>query len=478
MSEGFRSDLDYFFKPRTIAVIGASPKHGINRAIFSNFLKSGYKGKVFPVNPKYEEFEIDGKKFKVYKSVKDIPEEVDLAVISVRAQFVPAIAEECGQKGVKAVVVISGGFKEIGPQGAERERKLREVAKKYGFRVIGPNCVGVLDTSTGVDTFFLPHERMARPKPGGVAFISQSGAFAGAIRDAAAMSGIGLEKVISHGNKVDVNEADLLDYLREEPSIKVIAIYLEGLEPGEGPRFMEALKRTSLEKPVIIVKAGKTKRGTAAVSSHTGSLAGSYEVYSAAIRQAGGIEVRDFQEMFDTIKYLLTQPLPQGNRLLIVTNGGGFGVMSADAAELEGFEVPELSEELQKKMREVGNYPETVSTHNPVDVIGDTDAMRYKVALDVALPSDEVDAALVNLLMQVPNLGEEVVDYVAEMKKYNKPVIVAYIPGVFANKVVARLNQMGVPTYETPERALRALRNALNYANWLKRVKAKEYARN
>ncbi len=472
MSE-YRSQLDYFFNPRTIAVIGASPKHGINRAIFSNFLKSGYKGKLYPVNPKYDEFEIDGRKFKVYKSVKDIPDEIDLAVISVRAPLVPAVAEECGQKGVKTVIVISGGFKEIGPQGAEREKKLKEIAKKYGFRLIGPNCVGVLDTRTGVDTFFLPHERMARPKPGGVAFISQSGAFAGAISDAAAMENIGLEKVISYGNKADVDDADLLEYLKDDDNIKVIAIYLEGIEPGEGPRFMKALRETSLVKPVIIVKAGKSKRGTAAVASHTGSLAGSYEIYRAAIRQAGGIEVRDFQEMFDTIKLLLTQPLPKGNRVLIVTNGGGFGVMSTDAAEFEGFEVPELSEELQAKMREVGKYPEIVITHNPVDVIGDTDAWRYKAAIDTALPSDEIDAALVNLLMQVPNLGEEVVDYIVEAKRFNKPIVVAYIPGVFANKVVKRLDEQGVPTYPTPERALRALRNALDYANWLSRMRSK-----
>ncbi len=472
-SPDFKEKLDKFFYPRSIAVVGASPTHPLNRAIFTNFLKSGYTGKLYPVNPKYDEFEVEGKRFKVYKTVLDIPDEVDLVIISVRAKFVPDIVRQCGEKGVPAVTIISGGFKEIGEVGAERERQVKELAKKYGIRIVGPNCVGILDTRSGVDMFFLPPERMARPKPGGVAFITQSGAFAGAISDAAAMAGIGLEKVISYGNKCDVNDADLLYYLKDDDNIKVIAIYLEGLEPGEGPGFMEALRETAMVKPVVIVKAGKTKRGTAAVSSHTGSLAGSYQIYKTAIRQAGGIEVRDFEEMFDTIKYLLGQPLPKGNRLLIVTNGGGFGVMSTDAAEMENFDVPELSDELQAKMREVGSFPETVSTHNPIDVIGDTDAMRYKVVLDTVLPSDEVDAVLVNLLMQVPNLGEEVVDYVVEAKKYGKPIIVAYIPGVYANEVVKRLEPHGIPIYQTPERAIRALRNAYDYYRWLQKARQK-----
>ena len=458
--------LDCFFSPSSVAVIGASPKHPVTSVILRNFISGKYSGKIYPVNPKYEE--IFG--LKCYKSILEIPDQVDLAVIAIPAPAVPKVVEECGKKGVKGAVVISGGFKEIGPEGAERERKLVEAAKKYNMRIIGPNCIGVLDTVTGVDTFFLPPERMKRPKPGGMAFISQSGAFAAAICDWAASEGIGLGKCISYGNKSDVDDSDLLEYLSEQPDVKVIAAYIEGVDPGEGPEFMKAIKNASKKKPVLVVKAGKTKRGTAAVASHTGSLAGSYTIYKYAIKQSGGIEVPNFEEMFDAVKAFLTQPLPKGNKVLIVTNGGGCGVMTVDAAESLGLVVPEVPEELQRKLRETGHFPPHTILHNPIDVTGDTDALRYKLALDVVLPTDVVDAAIVDLLFQTPNLGLEVVDYIAECaQRYNKPILVAYVGGEFALKGIKRLEEKGVPCYPSPERAVKALYYLVKYSEWLEK---------
>jgi len=262
--------LEPFFKPGSVAVIGASAKTGtIGNVILRNFLKRSFRGKAYPVNPKYSHIQ----KAKCYPSVREVPGPIDLAVVAIPAPSVPKVIRECAEKGVKAAVIISGGFSETGPEGAKREQELKRIVNETGIGIIGPNCLGVHDATTGVDTIFLPDIKCSRPPKGNIAFITQSGAFAGAVLDWLSTENIGLSKCISYGNACDVNEAELLEYLAQDENTKVITMYLEGIRNGR--KFMETARKAARKKPIIAIKAGRTKRGKAAVQSHTGSMAGS-----------------------------------------------------------------------------------------------------------------------------------------------------------------------------------------------------------
>ncbi|MDO8124943.1 MAG: CoA-binding protein [Candidatus Hermodarchaeota archaeon] len=332
------ADLEPFFNPKTVAVVGASArKASVGGVIFRNFLKPAFKGTVYPINPRTT----DVLGITSYDRVSSVPDPIDLTVIAVPAGIVPKIMLDCEEKGVKAVIIISGGFKEIGSEGAYLEQQIVEITQRSGIRVIGPNCIGIYDTNTGVDTTFLPASRMGRPGKGYISFISQSGAFAAAVLDMNAQSGLGVSRVVSFGNKADVNEIDLIDYLGKDPETRVIVEYLEGLSPSTGGQYLQTAKMVTQEKPIIVVKAGRSARGSVAAVSHTGALAGDARLYDFAFHQAGIINALDFEDGFEMAKTLASQPPAKGNRILIVTDAGGAGVMAVDACDALGLRVPE-----------------------------------------------------------------------------------------------------------------------------------------
>ncbi|MFX1520900.1 MAG: acetate--CoA ligase family protein [Promethearchaeota archaeon] len=452
--------LKWFFEPKSVAIIGASAKIGkIGNVIFQNFTSVQFGGKVYPVNPK--ETEILG--YYCYKSVKDIPEEVDLAIIAIPAKFVPPVVKECGEKGVKSIIIVSAGFAEIGGEGAILEREIISTAKKFHMRLLGPNCIGVFDANTHVDTIFLPVVRMARPNPGKIAVISQSGAFMSSLLDWTAAEGLGLSKAISIGNKADVDESDLLEYLADDPYTKVITAYLESVKNGN--KFIKITKKVTKHKPIILMKAGRTKGGASAAASHTGALAGSDEVFKAVFRQVGILRVENSEQMLDLANSLAFQLPAKGDRILIVTNGGGAGVMAVDKLEQLGLKVPVLSEELQNQMMQ--HYPSYCVARNPVDLTGDCNAERYRIALELGLSSDEVDAALVILLFQTPTLEIEAVDVVQSAQRFKKPIVVACVGGELAAVFSRKLEKFDIPVYPIPERAALAMWGLVEHGKWL-----------
>jgi len=444
--------LDKFFHPSSVAIIGASHTSGkLGYIVLQNFIRENFEGGVYPVNP--DTSPIMGKK--VYSSVKDLPGSVDLAVIVVPSVSVPAVVKECSDKKIPSIVVISGGFSEIGTKGIILEDKLKKAVKesKGRTRIVGPNCVGVLVPRNRVDTVFLSMERMKRPKEGNIAFISQSGAVGSTVLDWLAKEGIGISKFISYGNGVDVNESDLLEYLAEDEETKVIAVYIEGLK-SEGKIFVDILKKVCRKKPVVVLKAGKSQKGSKAAASHTGSLAGSSRIYSAAFKQAGVIEAKNWEELFDFVKAFGMQPVPKSNRLAIITDGGGFGVLATDEAERQEIQLPEPSDQLKKSLQ--SKMPPHVILHNPMDVTGDADVGRYRYALEGILGSRDFDGAIVISLMQVPTLDAKISDVISEMKKFEKPILACAVGSAFTENVVKAMEARGIPVFPTPERAVNA----------------------
>ncbi|MFX1576395.1 MAG: acetate--CoA ligase family protein [Promethearchaeota archaeon] len=463
-----KSDLEPFFNPKTVAVVGASArKASIGGVIFRNFLKPAFKGVVYPINPRATE--VLG--IPSYEHVSGVPEPIDLAVIAVPAGIVPNIMKDCEEKGVKTAIIISGGFKETGPEGAYLEEQVVEIAKRSGIRVIGPNCVGIYDTNTGVDTTFLPASRMGRPGKGYISFISQSGAFAAVVLDMNAQSGLGVSRVISFGNKADVNEIDLIKYLGDDPETRVIVEYLEGLSPSTGASYIQTAKMVTRQKPIIVVKSGRSKRGSVAAASHTGALAGDARLYDFAFQQAGILSAQDFEDGFEMAKALASQPPAQGNRILIVTDAGGAGVMTVDACEALGLKVPETPKKEKQVLREA--FPGYCSVHNPIDLTGDTNAERYQIAFDTLLGTSYYDAAIAIVMMQVPLLNLDIVDrLVAIVRKYQKPLIALTAGGRFTMKGARLLEEAGIPALPTPARAAKALWALVEYGQHLKKFQS------
>ncbi|ASJ16175.1 CoA-binding protein [Thermococcus chitonophagus] len=468
MNEGdIREQLRPFFEPRAVAIIGATNKRGkVGNVIFENFKRNKekgiFKGNIYPVNPKLDE--IEG--YKVYHDVSELPDDTDLAVIAIPAPAVPETMKKIAEKGIKAVIIITGGFGELGEEGKRMEREILEIARAHGIRIIGPNCVGVYAPDTGVDTVFLPEEKMDRPQSGPIAFISQSGAFAAAMLDWAAMAGIGIGKMVSYGNKIDVDDADLMEYFAHDDQIKVMTFYIEGVKDGR--KFMEVAKKVTKIKPIIALKSGRTEYGAKAASSHTGSLAGQDVIYDAVFKQTGIIRAEDFEHMFDLAKAFAKCKLPKGDRIGIITDGGGAGVMASDAVAKFGLKLAELSEETIKFLRE--RFPPHAVVGNPTDVVGDTDAERYRLALEAFTKDPNVDAILVIVLFQVPLLDEEeVINIIADYaKKSEKPIVAVAMGGYKTDKYARMLEEKGVPVYPTPERGVRALAGLVRYAKYLR----------
>ncbi len=448
--------LDFFFHARSVAIIGASREPGkIGHEILKSLINSGFKGEVYPINPKYDE--ILG--LKCYANVLDVPGNVDLAVIAVPARIVPKVVEQCGRKGVKAVVIVSGGFKEAGNQGEALQEQLVEVAKKYGIRVVGPNCIGIYNPYTGIDTFFQSHDRMIRPPPGNIAFLTQSGTYGCTVLEWLAEDGIGVSKFVSYGNMADVDEAELINYLAGDPKTKVIAFYMESIKSGR--RFIEAAARASKHKPIVVLKAGKTAAGIKAALSHTGRLAGKHEVVEAALKKARVIRVNTIDELYDTIKVLALAPPPKGEGLAMITNGAGPCVMAADAAEELGVKLatyePETVSELKEKL------PPYALIGNPVDLTGSATARDYMVASEILLRDPNVNVLALFFVFQDTPLEDEVVEEIPKLKSFNKPIVAMAAGGPYTRRQVDRLQRSGIPVYSTPERLIKAVKHLLTY---------------
>lgn len=454
--------LDAILRPRSIAVIGASRKpNTIGWQILDNLLRHGYAGAVYPVNPTAEAVH----SIRAYPSVEAIPHPVDLAVVVVPKQHVLAAAEECGRMGVRGLIVISAGFREVGGEGAERERQLVEIVRRHGMRLVGPNCMGVLNTAPDVsmNATFAP----TMPPSGRVAFLSQSGAMGVTILDYAAEYGIGISQFVSVGNKPDVSGNDLLEYWAGDDRTGLVLMYLENF--GNPRRFHALAREITRRKPVIAVKSGRSGAGARAASSHTGALAAGDIATDALLRQSGVLRVDTVEEMFDLAMAFSHQPIPRGNRVAIVTNAGGPGILIADACEAAGLHVTELTEETRTRLSEY--LPEEASVRNPVDMIASATAHSYRTAVEMVLADPQVDAVIATF---VPPLGvrqEDVAEAIvaAVAGQSDKPVLAVLMGREGLPQGLAELNAAGIPGYRFPESAARALAAMYRHRRWLDR---------
>jgi acetyl coenzyme A synthetase (ADP forming)-like protein len=448
-------NLESVFNPGSIAVIGASREpNKIGHVIVKNFVDGGFAGKVYPINPNAEE--ILG--LRSYRSVLEIKEKVDSAAIAVPAAAVAGVLEECGKKGIKGVVLITGGFSEVGNK--EGEAKIAEIANRYGMALIGPNCMGVITPASRVDSVFLPIYKLGRPRVGGISFISQSGAVGGCIVDLAARAGIGMSKFVSYGNASVVDECDLLEYLAADKETEIIVAYLEGVRDGR--KFLETTKKITRKKPIVVLKAGRSVAGAAAAQSHTGSLAGSSEAYKAAFKQSGVIEAATLEQLFDFAK-IFDQVLPCGGRVGIITNGGGMGVLATDSLEDEGLSLAALSDDSKKLLR--ASLPQYANVRNPLDLIGDADSHRYEIALNAMLKDEGVDIILLVILFQTAGIDSSVVNIAIRASDQKKKPIVAVCTGGEYTEMHKRiLESYGIPTYASPSSAMRSISRFLKYS--------------
>jgi acetyltransferase len=436
--------LDHLFKPSSIAVIGASRTPGkVGHEVLRNIVHSGFKGQLYPINPNASE--ILG--LKCYPSVLDVNGNIDLCVVAVPAEIVPQIIEGIGEKKVKSLIILSAGFKESGLEGAKREDTVMNVCRKHKIRVLGPNCLGIIDTYTPLNASFAP----TLPRKGNIAFISQSGALGTALLDWAIEEGIGFNKIISLGNKADINETDLLHELMDDISTKVIIVYLEGVENGR--EFLRVAREATRKKPLIILKSGNTSAGARAVSSHTGTLAGSDLAYSVALEYAGVIRVATIEELFNLAEAFSTQPIPLGPNVAIITNAGGLNIAPITAP---------IVEKLRKKL------PSAAGFFNPIDLLGDATPERYRFTIDTVLHSEDVHNALIILTPQaMTNPGKTAETIVELLKQFpEKPVVTSFLGGKRVEAAVETLEGAKTPNYPFPEKAIQALSSLYRYKEY------------
>ncbi len=463
------SGVDAIFRPRSIAVVGASRERGtIGGEIFHNLIAHGFTGPVYPVNPRTPVVQ----SVLAYRSVEAIPGPVDLAVIAVPAPRVIEVLEACGRKGVRAAVVISAGFKETGAEGREREQALRECVRRHGMRLVGPNCLGVLNTEAGVsmDATFAP----AYPPAGKVAFSSQSGALGLAILDYAAELNLGISQFVSVGNKADISGNDLLEFWEKEPGTSVILLYLESF--GNPRRFTQTARRVGRKKPIVAVKSGRTRAGARAASSHTGSLAGTDVAVDALCHQSGVIRTDTIEELFDVAMLIANQPVPRGPRVGIVTNAGGPGIMASDACEGHDLEVPLLAEATVEALRAF--LPHEASTRNPVDMIASATPESFERGVRLVEGDPNVDAVLVIYVPPIVTRPLEVAQAIVRGASAAtraalaagaapKPVLSCFLGTHGVPEGLRSLHEGHIPSYAFPEAAAIALARAVRYGRWL-----------
>ncbi|MFB2937849.1 bifunctional acetate--CoA ligase family protein/GNAT family N-acetyltransferase [Aerosakkonemataceae cyanobacterium BLCC-F154] len=438
--------LDAIFAPKNVAVIGATEKLGsVGRTILWNLISSPFGGTVFPVNPKRPS--VLG--IKAYPSIGEVPGKVDLAVIVTPAATVPGVISECVDAGVKGAIVISAGFKEIGAQGVELERQVLAQARRGRMRIIGPNCLGVMNPVSGLNATFA--SKMALP--GNVGFISQSGALCTGILDWSFQENVGFSAFVSIGSMLDVGWGDLIYYLGDDPHTESIVIYMESI--GDARSFLSAAREVALSKPIIVIKVGQTEAAAKAAASHTGSLTGSDEVLNAAFRRSGVLRVNTIDDLFNMAEVLAKQPRPKGNRLTILTNAGGPGVLATDALITGGGQLAELSSETEEKLKLI--LPASASTHNPIDILGDADPERYSKSLEIALKDPNSDGMLIVLTPQAMSdptkTAEDVVEKLKTTPVKGKPILASWMGGQEVAAGEAILNRASIYTFPYPDTA-------------------------
>ncbi len=452
-------DLSPAFNPNSVAIIGASEKPGkVGHVIMQNYVDIGFSGKIYPVNINAEG-KIMG--YQSYKRVSGIKKPIDLAVIAIPADGVPATLEECGKCGVKSAVIVSGGFAEIGR--TDLQDKLVKTAQKYKMPVVGPNCLGIMDPLSRTDTLFLPTFKIDKPKIGGVSFVSQSGSVGSSTLDLISGEGFGLARFISYGNAAVVDEVDILHFLAHDERTKVVLFYLEGVKRGK--EFIEVAKEISRIKPVVILKGGTTSGGVSAAHSHTASLAGSAAAYEAVFRQTGIVIANELEDLLYYGKIFATQPLVTGNRIAVITNGGGHGVLASDALYQNGLVFPKLSKKSETTLRKT--MPALVNIAMPLDIGGEADAQRFGAALQTVTEDSNVDAIMMIALFQTPGADEKLADMVIQYSKNGKkPLVVVSTGGKYTKSHTDIMEESGVPVYESPTQAARALSALINYSKY------------
>ena len=445
-----------FFNPRAVAVIGASRTPGkLGYAVLHNVVQHGYQGPIYPINPKADE--ILG--LACYPSVLVVPGPIDLAIILVPSKQVARALIECGEKGIKGAVIISAGFRETGREGWQREGELVDIARRYAMRIIGPNCLGIIDTVASLNGSFAA----GMPVYGTIGFMSQSGALCTSVLDMALAENVGFSRFVSLGNKADVDELTFIRAWHDDPHTAVIMAYVEGIE--KGTEFMQIARQVSCKKPIIAIKSGTTSAGSRAVSSHTGTLAGSERAYEAAFRQCGVIRAHSVQELFDYAIAFARQPLLPNDRIAIVTNAGGPGIMATDACERAGLQLASLEKKALDSLQRT--LPPTSSVLNPIDVLGDARADRYALALQAVAADPNVGGILVILTPQMMTEVQETARVVGELAHgLDKPILACFMGRDQVESGVHILNQYRVPNYPVPERAVAALEAMMHHRRW------------
>jgi len=459
-SPGKESPIGFFFAPESVAVVGASRTPGkIGNTILNNLINLKYRGGIFPINPNASD--ISG--LKTYPSIADVPHKIEVAVIAVPAHLVLDVVRDCAMIGVRGIIIISSGFSEAGEEGIERQRELIRIASSNGMRIIGPNTTGILNTDNGFTSTFV---RIKEISVGSIAFIAQTGMFAGMMMEYILTSEkFGLSKVAGLGNKSDVADHEILDYLAEDTATQAIMMYIEGIKDGR--LFFEAARRLTRKKPMIVLKVGKTEAGAKAARSHTGSLTGRDEIFEALCRQVGIIRVNDFDDLVDSAKMFAYQPLPRGNRIAIITLSGGAGVMSADACLQNGLRLADIAQHNLDKIIE--KMPSWATLRNPVDVeplsetVGRIDAFR--IPLETILPDDNVDMCLI--IMGTTPIQKSDLDYLKDIRQAypQKPIAVCIIGSQDVyEQLFSIIEEMGIPVYPSVHRVVNSLATLYRYS--------------
>ena len=455
-------ELENFFNPKSIAVVGASQKKGkVGHDLLVSLISAGYAGQIYPVNPNAQTIE----KLKCYPDLKSISKVPDLVIIVVPAKSVPAVMQECAEVGVKAVIIITAGFKEVGEEGRQLEQQIIQIARQARIRVIGPNCLGLIVPANRLNASFGGD----LPAPGVTGYLSQSGALMAAILDMANATGTGFSKLVSIGNKADIDELDIIKAFAADQDTKVIAGYLESISDGNA--FVNQAEQISLHKPILLIKAGGTSAGAKAASSHTGSLAGSETAYECVFERAGIIRCDSVKQQFDYTQAFANQPLPAGPKVAVITNAGGAGIMAADAIENQGLSFAKLTDETVKKLAE--KLPSAANLYNPVDVLGDALADRYEFALNVVLDDPDVDVVLVLLTPQAMTESAATAKAIVRIAQQKNaiPVLACFLGAKRIADAVKILRDGKIPQYDSPESAVAAIKVMADYVRWRSRPK-------
>ncbi|MBN1170004.1 CoA-binding protein [Candidatus Micrarchaeota archaeon] len=454
--------LDRIFYPKSVAIVGATPTtNKIGNVVLKNFVEGMFDGEIYPVNPKYDE--ILGRR--CYPQISKIAGKIDCAVLATPADTIPEIMNECAKKKVGGIVMITSGFEESGR--TDIAEKIREIAVKNNMPVVGPNCLGVFNPYSKIDSIFLPMYKLERPRAGNIAFITQSGAVGSTIIDLAAYYGVGISKFISYGNATVLDESDYLEYVMNDKETKVIILYIEGVKDGR--KFLEIMKKVNKKKPIIVLKGGQGRGGQAAAKSHTGNIAGSYMAYNAAFKQAKVIEADGLYELFDIVK-IFNQPKPKGDGIGIITNGGGLGIITTDFVEKENLHLAEFSESTKKEIAKI--LPPYGNVGNPLDLVADSGVDSYKKAIEIMMNADEINVLIIVVLLQTPPMDERIIHVLTKASDdRRKPIATISVGGAYTEAYRKILERNGVPSYSSPTAAVKAVERFVTYSKYIKKLK-------